>query len=279
MHQQLLKSFVFGLLLAMGCRPTEVPEPAVVPAEPGRAEPSFDPASTTWTAERAADPELLHLHVQAAVAPGAFVVPWLEGITFRPCAVRVEEGDETVQVARLSYDEDDRLVAIDVDGRSQTLERDDDGRLLSAHGFDYRWLEGRVERLTESEARIHVLEYDEEGRLVGIESTHPDESPLRRHVFEYDEEQRLAVRRFTGASGDHGITHFVYDEKGRLVRIDVEFTDPGGIQQRQPAVRLEYESDRLVEFGPARIAYDDAGHVASLTDGATVTHYDYVCAD
>ena len=279
MHQQLLRPFALSVLLATGCRPSEVPELVGAPPEPARVEPAFDASSTTWTAERAADPELLHLHVQAAAAPGAFVVPWLEGVTFRPCAVRVEHGEAIVQTARLSYDDADRLVAIEVDGRSQSLERDDDGRLLVAHGFEYEWAEGRVERMTESDARVHTLQYDAEGRLVGIESTLADESPLRRHVLEYDEDQRLAVRRFTGSTGDPGVTHFVYDDKGRLVRIDVEFTDPGGVQQRQPAVRLEYESNRLVEFGPARIAYDGAGHVASLTDEATVTHYQYVCAD
>lgn len=278
MHQQLLKTLAVSLLVTTGCRPTEAPQPTAVPAEPARAEPAFDPASTIWTAERTADPELLHLHVQAAAAPGAFVVPWLEGVTFRPCAVRVEQGDEIVQTAFLSYDEDDRLVGIDVDGRSQTIERDDDGHLLVAHGFEYEWVGGRVERMIESKARIHALEYDDDGRLVGIESTLADESPLRRHVLEYDEQQRLAVRRFTGSTGDHGVTHFVYDERGRLVRIDVEFTDPGGIQQRQPAVRLEYERDRLVEFGPARITYDEGGRVASLIGEATATHYDYVCA-
>ena len=276
-HEQLLRPLLFVVPVLVGCRPSVAatqPQQAVGPA---RVEPAFDAASTIWTAERAADPELLHLHVQAAAAPGAFVVPWLEGVTFRPCALRVDEGDATLQSAELAYDDEGRLTGITVDGETQALERDDDGRLIRGHGFEYQWGEQRVETVVEADARVHVLQYDEDGRLIGIESALTDEAPLRRHVLEYDEEARLAVRRFTGASGEHGVTHFVYDEQGRLVRIDVEFTDPQGVQQRQPAVRLEYEGSRLVEFGPARITYDDAGHVASLAADSTVTRYDYQC--
>ena len=250
----------------------------MVPSEPARVEPAFDPASTIWTADRAADPELLHLHIMAATAPGAFVVPWLEGVTFRPCAVQVEAGDDTLQSARFEYDGEGRLAGLTVDGRSQPIERDEDGRLVRGHGFRYEWSAGRVARVVEPGARAHELQYDAEGRLTGVESTHEDESPLRRHVLDYDEDDRLAVRRFSGAAGGAGVTYFVYDEEGRLVRIDVEFTDSQGTQSHLPAVRLEYDGDRLVEFGPSTIAYDEAGHVTSLTDDRTVTRYDYDCA-
>ncbi len=270
---------VVGLCLVCACSrpspsttpPTTAPTVAVV-VDPG--EPTLE-----WTVSRAADPELVHLHVQAATAPGAFLVPWLEGVTLRPCSIVVHDGGAVVQDTRLSYDEDGRLEAVAVDGDTETLARDEDGRLQHARGFRYEWELDRLARLVEGDGaskRVHQLRYDDEGRLVAIETLVGD-AVHRKHELRFDDRGLLAERRWTEPAGAHSESYYTYDERGRLVRVDVDTTDDTGNRRVDPALIIEYDDQRVTEFGRARVGYDDDGRVVRVGDNGVQAEYRYAC--
>ena len=268
------------VVLTAACRLDAAPPAPRAPSVTSPAPVASGPVAV-WTTARAADPELVHLHIQAAATPGAFLVPWIEGVTLRPCGLRVHDRDVLVQRARLRYDGTGQLVALRADGpegtRQELLQRDGSGRLQRARGFAYEFVGTRLQRLAQDGARRHSLQYDADGRLVAVHTEFGDR-PLGAIALRYDED-RLVERRARGVEGEHSETYFTHDALGRLVRVDVQSTDASGVQRVHPSLVLEYEGDRLVQFGGATIDYDDRGRARSIiaTDGIR-TDYDYDCA-
>ena len=262
-------------ILLLGCRaaPPSVAQPQPPLPEPDGGRVAQGPVAV-WTVERAADPELVHLHIQAGGAVGALLVPWVEGVTLKPCRVQVHAGDERVQDLRLRYEPGGRLIAHVTGEGEQTLQRDARGRLSAGRGLRYRYEGGRPVELVDDGGRQHALRY-EGPRLVEIVTT-SDEQTVRQTRLTY-EGTRLATREFRYADGAHAETWFIHDEAGRLVRVDIEQTDAEGRRRRLPSLVLDYEGDRLVRFGPAAIGYDEQGRVATLTADGTTTAYSYAC--
>jgi hypothetical protein len=279
MRQQ-LSVVAVAASLGTACRPqaaiaTVAASPGVVDRRP--APPSPGPVAA-WTTARAADPELVHLHIQAAAAPGAFLVPWIEGVSFSPCRVRVRNRDAVVQDARLTYDATGRLAAIVATGpagdQEAVFERDGGGRLLAARGFVYVYSGARLQSIAQQRDRVHVLQYDTEGRLVVIR-TEIGGSDAGGLELLYDED-RLVERRFIGPDGRHAETYFIHDANGRLVRVDAQSTDASGRKRMYPSFVLEYDGDRLVQFGYATIEYDEQDRPSAvLNDDGTRTEYEY----
>lgn len=276
-----LAASLASLLTWGGCR-----SPASPSTPPTAAVERFDveaakPASIAWTVQRVADPELVHLHVLAPTAPGAFLVPWLEGITLRPCALVVREDDKVVQRSELTYDDEQRLMRVTTGSMHTRLHRTERGQLDEARGFSYRWDNERVASLTEGERWLHRFVYDESGRLMSI-ATHPvddaDGDPAREQTFVYDETDLLVERRWRDTDGAHVENYYTYDEQQRLARVDTEVSDAAGGRRFLPAQSMTYEGERLVEFGYATITYDARGLVANvaLAHGPT-TEYAYGC--
>ena len=312
------RSFVLASL-ALGCTP---PPPAPsVPGDGGGEEPLAeqqpDPVAI-WTAEQASDPELLHLHLRATISPSSFRVPWEPGITFQPCELTVELHGSIVEHTRLIYSSSGggsggRLIersidesvpaaveggphggiidpGTDVDGypdRIETWTRDGEGRVLEGNGFLYEWEDGRLVAMVDGKDRItrkHTLRYDDEGRLVGIDSvlrdagssvTPQSEKPERTHVFRYDDESRLAERSWTDANGAGARTLFHNDP--RDPRVVVTTKDAYDNRNGFPSLRLAYRDGRLVTMGGTSIAYDPEGRpmvLVSETGYRTVYGYD-----
>ena len=237
------------------------------------------PPRVEWTPERAADPELVHLHLQAAAVTGAFVVPWLEGVTLRPCSIVVRVQDEVVQSARFTYDEDGRLLSVAVDGHVDSLERDVLGRLERARGYEYGYdKDNRLESIAEpsdSGDVTHALTYSGT-LLVGIHSE--GRGTTRDHVLTYGANALMSQRAWSDSSGAHGESYYTYDEAERLVRVDIESTNASGEHRRQPSMLIEYDGDRLVEFGRSVIEYDTNTRVhAVTTEQGARAEYGYDC--
>lgn len=212
--------------------------------------------------------------------PGAFLVHWLEGVTLRPCAIEIRERDEVVAQTRLAYDQAGRLASVAAGERVQTLERDEAGRLRQAYGLAYDYAGDRVATLTETSgepARTHTLRYDEAGALVGIQTALGD-ALQREHVLQYDDAGRMTERRWSEPAGAHAETFYTYDGLGRLARVDVAFTDAQGNERKEPAWLVEYDGERVAEFGGSVLAYDQDGRVRSLTTRqGVVAEYSYRC--
>lgn len=235
-----------------------------------------------WTVALAGDPELVHLHLQAVVAPGAFLVPWLEGVTLRPCEIVVRQEREVVQRTTLQYDDAGLLLARTVDDRRTKVDRDARARIVRGRGFRYEWEGERLVRLVEgngAQARTHALKYNAEGRLVGIETT-VDDDAYRSHELSYDDRDLLAKRAWSQPNGAHAESYYTYDGDGRLVRVDVDSTDADGHRRVAPALLMEYDERRLTEFGRSTITYDVQGRVAAVTsEQGAHAEYRYVCGD
>ena len=245
---------------------------------------TLDPGGVVveWTVALAADPELVHLHLRAVVAPGAFLVPWLEGVTLRPCEIVVRQQQQVVQRTTLQYDDAGRLLARTIDGGSAAVERDERGHIVRGRGFRYQWEGERVVALVEGtgvHARTHTLRYNAEGYLVAIETTVGD-SPYRSHELTYDDRGLLAKRAWSEPDGAHAENYYTYDGRGRLVRVDVDSTDADGYRRVAPALLMEYDEHRLIEFGRSTITYDVHGRVAAVTSEQGVrAEYRYTCGE
>ncbi len=189
----------------------------------------------------------------------------------------------------LTYDNDLRLVGVDLDGSpvfTYVYNTGDQLTSLGPMGMSYEAVSGRVSQAA-VENLVTSLSYNDFGELTAAQTTH-NSSPLYDLQMEYDALGRIATRMET-IDGEQITFDYSYGEDGRLTEVF-----EGGVLVRRYTydengnrtlfedldsgenVTASYDArDRILERGNVSYQWSPSGELMSRNSGGDVLELDY----